>query len=184
MVNQKGETLANYRKSFLHHTDETWALEGPDRFYNGAIEGLGNVVMGICTDLNPYRSKAPWDAYEFAYHILHKEANLVILSMAWLTGEDVRELNRTPEEPDMQTLSYWLNRLEPIIRKESQGEIVVIIANRTGTDDKAVYAGTSCILGIHLGEIKVYGKLGRGEQQLLIADTAEPPVAKLTSQSR
>ena len=48
VVNADGETIANYRKSFLYYTDETWALEGPDRFYSGLIEGLGNVALGIC----------------------------------------------------------------------------------------------------------------------------------------
>lgn len=47
-VNPDGETIANYRKSFLYYTDETWALEGPDGFFDGEIEGLGNVAMGIC----------------------------------------------------------------------------------------------------------------------------------------
>jgi protein N-terminal amidase len=47
-VNADGETIANYRKSFLYYTDETWALEGPDGFFDGEIEGLGNVAMGIC----------------------------------------------------------------------------------------------------------------------------------------
>ena len=64
-VNADGETVANYRKSFLYYTDETWALEGPDGFFDGEIEvggtrgggggrfgkekrTLRNVVMGIC----------------------------------------------------------------------------------------------------------------------------------------
>ncbi|CAM6002782.1 unnamed protein product, partial [Sphagnum balticum] len=47
-VNADGETIANYRKSFLYYTDETWALEGPDGFFDGEIDGLGNVAMGIC----------------------------------------------------------------------------------------------------------------------------------------
>lgn len=47
-VNREGETIANYRKSFLYYTDETWALEGPGGFYDGYIEGLGEVCMGIC----------------------------------------------------------------------------------------------------------------------------------------
>lgn len=47
MVNRDGETIANYRKSFLYYTDETWALEGKG-FYSGAVEGLGDVAMGIC----------------------------------------------------------------------------------------------------------------------------------------
>ncbi len=47
MVNSEGETIANYRKSFLNYTDETWALEG-NGFYSGSIKGLGEVAMGIC----------------------------------------------------------------------------------------------------------------------------------------
>ena len=46
-VNADGETIANYRKSFLYYTDETWALEGPDGFFDGAIEGLGNVAIAV-----------------------------------------------------------------------------------------------------------------------------------------
>ncbi|TAQ86292.1 hypothetical protein B7494_g5393 [Chlorociboria aeruginascens] len=181
-VNADGETIANYRKSFLYYTDETWALEGPDGFYTGAIEGLGNVAMGICMDLNPYKFEAPWSAWEFSYHILHKQANLVIMSMAWLTREDARSFSRAPKEPDMETLSYWLARLEPVIRAETEGEIIIVLANRTGTEDEAVYAGTSCVLGIQAGEVRVYGILGRGEKELLVVQTDERPKAKLVSE--
>merc|ERR1711977_516740 len=181
-VNADGETIANYRKSFLYYADETWALEGPDGFFDGEIDGLGNVAMGICMDLNPYKFEAPWSAWEFAYHILHKEANLVILSMAWLTREDARSYSRSPKDPDMNTLSYWLARLEPLIRAETQGEIICVFANRTGTEDDAVYAGTSAVLGIQAGEVKVYGILGRGEKDLLVVDTNKRPQAKLISE--
>lgn len=47
-VNPEGETVANYRKSFLYYTDETWALEGPSGFFGGDIQDLGSVAMGIC----------------------------------------------------------------------------------------------------------------------------------------
>jgi predicted amidohydrolase len=54
-VNREGETIANYRKSFLYYTDETWALEGPDGFFDGRFEELGNVAMGICkSETNPF----------------------------------------------------------------------------------------------------------------------------------
>jgi len=46
-VNRDGETVANYRKSFLYYTDETWALEGSG-FFGGQIPELGSVAMGIC----------------------------------------------------------------------------------------------------------------------------------------
>jgi protein N-terminal amidase len=52
-VNRDGETVVNYRKSFLYYTDETWALENPDGFFDGEIDGLGNVAIGICKSLIP-----------------------------------------------------------------------------------------------------------------------------------
>jgi len=131
---------------------------------------------------SPYKFEAPWNAWEFAHHILHVDANLVIMSMAWLTREDPRAYSRVPREPDMETLSYWLARLEPVIRAETVGEIIVVFANRCGTEDEAVYAGTSTVLGINAGEVKVYGILGRGERELLVVDTSRPPQAKLVSE--
>jgi hypothetical protein len=134
------------------------------------------------TRSSPYKFEAPWSAWEFAYHILHKQANLVILSMAWLTREDASSFSRIPKEPDMETLSYWLSRLEPVIRAESVGEIIVVLANRCGVEADAVYAGTSCVLGINEGEVKVYGILGRWERKLLVVDTEKKPKAKLVSE--
>ncbi|KFY68712.1 hypothetical protein V496_00856 [Pseudogymnoascus sp. VKM F-4515 (FW-2607)] len=163
-VNKEGETIANYRKSFLYYTDETWALEGPDGFYNGVIEGLGNVAMGICMDL--------------------KQANIVIIFMAWVTREDARSYSRLPKEPDMETLAYWVARLEPLIRGEDDGEVIVVLANRSSTEGDATYASTSAVLGIQSGEVKLYGVLGRGERELLVVDTSKRPQAKLRSLAR
>lgn len=81
----------------------------------------------------------------------------------------------------METLAYWLGRLEPLIRAEAAGEIIVVFANRCGTEEEVVYAGTSAVVGINNGEVKVYGLLGRGEKELLVVDTDERPQAKLVS---
>jgi predicted amidohydrolase len=61
VVNRDGETISNYRKSFLYYTDTKWALEGPDGFYDGEIEGLGNCAIGIC--------KWPTNSFEREYTI-------------------------------------------------------------------------------------------------------------------
>lgn len=79
----------------------------------------------------------------------------------------------------METLAYWVARLEPLIRNEGEQEIIVVFANRSGVEDDAVYAGTSCVLGIQSGEVKLYGVLGRGEKELLVVDTSRRPQAKL-----
>lgn len=102
--------------------------------------------------------------------------------MAWLTRDDPRAYSQVPREPDMETLSYWLARLEPLIRAEIEGEIIVVFANRCGSEGEATYAGTSAVLGINAGEVKVYGILGRGEKELLIVDTDKRPQAKLVSE--
>ncbi|KAI8633272.1 hypothetical protein F5Y19DRAFT_295068 [Xylariaceae sp. FL1651] len=179
VVNPDGETIGNYRKSFLYYTDETWALEGQDGFYDAVIPGLGTTSMGICMDLNPYKFEAPWHAFEFAFHCLEVEANLVIVTMAWMTREDARLFSRMPKEPDMDTLTYWITRLEPIIRSDNQEEIIIVFCNRTGIEDEAVYAGTSAVVGVKDGEVNVYGLLGRGQKDLLVVDTEAAPYAKL-----
>jgi protein N-terminal amidase len=67
-VSPTGQILANYRKSFLYYTDETWSSEGPgdnthilsnaaspdQPFYSGPLGDLGEVTLGICMDINPH----------------------------------------------------------------------------------------------------------------------------------
>ncbi|KAF4332679.1 n-terminal amidase [Fusarium beomiforme] len=179
VVNAEGETIANYRKSFLYYTDESWALEGDEGFFEGYITGLGNTSIGICMDLNPYKYEAPWDAFEFAFHVLEAGSNLVIVSMAWMTREEPRKFTRMPNEPDMETLTYWVTRLEPLIRQDTREEIIVVFCNRCGNEEEVLYAGTSAVIGILDGEVRVYGLLGRGERELLVVDTNNKPYAKL-----
>ncbi|KAK4246291.1 putative N-terminal asparagine protein [Corynascus novoguineensis] len=175
-----GEKLVNYSKSFLYYTDATWAREGPG-FYGGKLGNLGQTAMGICMDINPYKFEAPWDAYEFAFHILRVRANLVILSTAWLTNDERTAFLASPNAPDLHTLTYWVQRLEPVIRTRNSEETVVVFANRSGVEDEATYAGTSTVIGIRDGEVSVYGILGRGTEELLVVDTDKPPFGKLVS---
>jgi len=58
-------------------------------------------------------------------------------------------------------------------------EVIVVLANRCGVEDEAVYAGSSAVLGIKSGEVRVYGMLGRGEKELLVVDTSRAPLYKL-----
>lgn len=99
--------------------------------------------------------------------------------MAWLTHEPANSFHKTPTDPDMATLSYWLIRLQPVLRAKDTGEIIVVFANRTGVEDDVCYAGSSTVIGIDNGEITLYGILGRGEEELLVVDTSKP-CGKLT----
>ncbi|KAL2278089.1 hypothetical protein FJTKL_14915 [Diaporthe vaccinii] len=180
IVSNEGETIGNYRKHFLYMIDETWALEG-DGFGKDDIPGLGQTAMGICMDINPYKFEAPWHAFEFAFHVLEVRANLVILSMAWLTREDAATFTSMPNEPDMETLAYWVQRMEPLIRAETSEEIIVVFSNRCGMEDDTVYAGSSAVIGIKNGEVNVYGILSRCEKNLLVVDTDSKPIGKLVN---
>lgn len=99
--------------------------------------------------------------------------------MAWLTLDDQSEFTSHPQEPDLSTLSYWAMRLEPLIRVESDDEVIVVFANRCGTEGDTLYAGTSAVLGIRGGEVNVYGLLSRCDKKLLVVDTNQAPIAKL-----
>jgi hypothetical protein len=103
--------------------------------------------------------------------------------MAWLTFEDQREFSCLLEEPDMKTLTYWIQRLEPVIRSDNEDEIIVVFANRCGVEDEIQYTGTSAVVGVAHGEVRVYGLLGRGVKDLLVVDTDMPPFARLVSRS-
>lgn len=84
----------------------------------------------------------------------------------------------------METLMDWVSQLEPLIKRRSNEEIIVVFSNRTGTEDGIFYAGTSAVLGIKDGEVIVYGILGRGDRKLLVVDTEKEPYGKLVYRPR
>ena len=188
-ISPTGQVVASYRKTFLYYTDETWAFEGDSGFFNGQLGSLGQACMGICMDINPKRFEAPWTAYEFANHCVDADTPLVVLSMAWLTRLLPQELLATADLPDLETLSYWLQRFMPIVESKREDGIVLVLANRCGTEpgmvagvsqgvdeegqDVVGYAGTSCVLLIQEGEIRIFDIMGKAEEKLLKVDTAE-----------
>lgn len=99
--------------------------------------------------------------------------------MAWNSLTDPIAFHEHPEEPDMETITYWLTRLMPLVDTKDKDEVIVVFANRTGWEGSATYVGTSTVVGIQNGEIRVYGMLGRGEKKLLVVDTDKPPFARL-----
>ncbi|KAJ3496866.1 hypothetical protein NLG97_g2346 [Lecanicillium saksenae] len=183
IMDGEGDVAGNYRKSHLYYTDETWALEGRRGFYTGHVQGVGHMVLGICMDINPYKFEAPWEAYEFSSHVLKTGARLVVLSMAWCTHAEPEEFFQKPAEPDMDTLLYWITRMQPIISIDSNQETIIVFGNRCGAEGDATYVGTSTVIGIKSGEISLYGILGRDEESLLVVDTDALPYAKLKLQN-
>jgi hypothetical protein len=96
----------------------------------------------------------------------------------WPTDQEQGLYSKPLQQPDIETLAGWLARLEPLIRAE-RGEIIVVFANCCRVEDSTIYTGTSTVLGIDAGEVKVYSILGCSKEGLLIVDTSEPPVARL-----
>ncbi len=171
-VARNGSVLVNYRKTFLYYTDETWASEGEPRFFVGQLGELGLVAHGICMDINPYKFVAPWTEYEFAMRALGSSTPLIGLSMAWLTRLAPEELVMAPLEPDMETLTYWLERFHPFIERARPEPVIIVIANRCGREGDVCYAGSSAVVSIQRGEVRVHGLLGRFEEALLFVDSS------------
>jgi hypothetical protein len=113
------------------------------------------------------------DENKFVYHVLHKNANLVILSMSWYTNKKNASKSDSAS-PDLDTLSKLLIILEPVIRNETTDEIICVFANQVGTEGEFAYTGTSAVFGIYRGDVNVYGILGHGNEDLLIVDTKQP----------
>ncbi|KAJ5323813.1 Carbon-nitrogen hydrolase [Penicillium atrosanguineum] len=141
VVDEGGEVIHNYRKSFLYFTDETWAAEGnvergfheltfqtqdstPAQGFTDDIHRASTrrvaTSFGICMDINPYKFEAPYTAWEFANRVLDSQSQLVIVSMAWLTLLTKEELAALEGQPEMDTFNYWLNRFYPLIDKQMQ----------------------------------------------------------------
>ncbi|KAE8381394.1 carbon-nitrogen hydrolase [Aspergillus bertholletiae] len=178
VVDENGEVLHNYRKTFLYYTDETWAAEGDaERSFHELTFGNSqeqdslhsNVAtsFGICMDINPYKFQTPFTACEFANRVLDSKSQLVILSMAWLTAMDREELVALDGGPEMDTWNYWIQRFGPLVEKrlrhevnfdgddaESGKRIIIVFANRSGEEpgpegtNPVLYAGTSTIMAV------------------------------------
>ena len=138
--------------------------------------------FGICMDLNPHRFTAPWEEYEFASHALASGSDLLVLSMAWLTRLDPLELTAHSQEPDPCTLTYWAERLKPLV--EAEKEVIAVFGNRCGgeagknpmgIEEGVRYAGSSWVGIIGHGVVKIWDIMGRAEEGILVVDTEKEP---------
>lgn len=183
-VSPTGVILNNYRKSFLYYTDETWSSEGPDRFFSGQLGALGQVTLGICMDINPYKFIAPWEDYEFANTALDSNSPLVCVSMAWLCHLSPEELMLDPSKADIATVSYWVERFQPLVEKARETPVYVILANRCGMEKTVCYAGSTTVLKIEAGGVSLYETLGKSEEKCLVVDLNERPKFQVRGNGR
>lgn len=164
LVDSDGTVLHQYQKYHMFDTDYRWGCTSGPGFTNVILDMDGvptKMSVGICMDLNPWEYTAPFSAYEYAKFIVDTNVSLILLPMAWLLpkGEDAGSL-----EPSESTFTYWIQRLHPLINDAKTRTVVV--CNRTGQEDDAIYAGTSCVFRIGKGEVVVLGLLGRKEEIL------------------
>lgn len=126
-------------------------------------------------DLNPHQFTAPWMLYELASYSLASETQLLLLSMAWLTHQSTSDLLARPAEPDLGTLSYWVERLTPLVNNKDR-EIIVVFANRCGQEPpEARYAGSSWIGKVGFGKVKIWDIAGKSQETLLSIETDQEP---------
>ena len=203
-ISPKGDTLAHYRKTHLYYTDETWAQASATKWLtvelpldispalsstnrgteNGVPSQTTRTSFGICMDLNPHRFEASWTLYELATHALNSNTKLLLLSMAWLTHKTSTELQESSADPDLETLSYWIERIVPLVNN-TECKIIVVFANRCGQEPlDARYAGSSWIGSVGFGKIDIWDIAGRAQEKLLCIDTDQDPEYQLqTSQN-
>lgn len=86
------------------------------------------------------------------------------------------------EMTDSRTARYWIMRLNPLFSKPHRGlNQNVVVCNRSGMEDRLMYAGTSSIFSfggepmLEEGEqiqidAKVHGSLGQGTEGILVRD--------------
>ena len=194
-ISPKGDTLAHYRKTHLYYTDETWAQASATKWLTVELplhlspslsfinKGLENSVpsqttrtsFGICMDLNPQRFEASWTLYELATYTLNSDTRLLLLSMAWLTHKTSTELRESSADPDPETLSYWIERIVPLVHNKER-KVLVVFANRCGQEPPdARYAGSSWIGLVGFGKVNIWGIAGRAQETLLCIDTDQDP---------
>ena len=191
-VSADGSILAHYRKTHLYMTDETWAKPSPKGWLTASLtimpktqpEITVKASFGICMDLNPHKFEAPWGAYEFASHALASQADILILSMAWLSNSNSSAPMRGKADPDVDTLSYWIERLRPLVMADK--EVLVVCANRCGWEPGrnpaapdlsggVRYAGSSWMGKVGKNRVRIWDIMDREQEDLLVVDTAEEP---------
>ena len=171
LVDRSGTLVHEYYKHHMFDTDYNWGCTpGPGFSYTSLSFGNNNdtnavrTSVGICMDLNPWEFKAPFSSYEYANYILENDISLVLLPMAWLLPSEYDP--QTTYGPSKSTMEYWIRRLDPLIHDSTIRTIV--ICNRTGEEEGAAYAGTSCVLRIGTGKVVVLGLRGREEGVLIV----------------
>ena len=195
-VDPEGQVVAHYRKTHLYYTDELWAQESPQGFTDMDMEfpirkpkplapqasTKKRTTFAICMDLNSRHFLDYPDSHPLCTHVLTSSTSLLVLTTAWLTHLGSESLLGEPGKPDLDTLSYWFERLGPLIDQPDK-EVTCIFANRCGEEagkahpgqvdpgDGVRYAGSSLVCKVGKGNVFLGGVMGRAEEGVLVVGT-------------
>ncbi|KAI9594601.1 carbon-nitrogen hydrolase [Syncephalis fuscata] len=151
IVDRSGQLISTYRKAYLYTTDLSWSSWSDTGFSTVYLDGIGEVGIGICMDVNYDLRLNNYMDCPFAQYFKKKQVKLVLALMNWLASDsvidDTSTDNRTDSDtapdrdtPDITNINYWCSRLYPLIKStkdtlnNTARSIYFISSNRTGTE--------------------------------------------------
>ncbi|KAL8736832.1 MAG: hypothetical protein Q9181_002296 [Wetmoreana brouardii] len=151
---------------------------------SSAFQTSHRTTFAICMDLNPYQFLPSPNTHPLSMHVLGSSTSLLVLSTAWITSLPSSLLDSQPTIPDSDTLSFWVERLSPLIQHREK-EFICVFANRCGEEAGKMhpnevgngpgvrYAGSSWVGKVGREKVILGGVLGRAEEGILVVDTEE-----------
>lgn len=193
-----GNWVGSYRKTNMYTTDKTWAKPGSGFGTFSLPSPLSTLSIGICMDLNTLPTSPAWTSledgpYELAEYALQNNAKVLVLLNAWLYSSQPQDEGDDGKH-DWNTLQYWAARLRPLWAKTSASEgtitsdgeaekdneeesdneagqeTIVVICNRSGTENGSTFAGSSAIFSMvrNSGRPKLLDMMGKDEEGLRV----------------
>ena len=125
---------------------------------------LIRATLGICMDINPREFTAPWDDYELANAVVNHKSSLLLFASAWTNNHPDDDPSSVTPVDRIEVVTYWLNRLFPLIGKD----VHFVCANRIGEENGIMFTGCSCVL--ELRKPRLVGSLGPGDVGVLVEE--------------
>ncbi|KAI8049246.1 carbon-nitrogen hydrolase [Syncephalis plumigaleata] len=142
IVDRQGQLVHTYRKAYLYTTDLNWACWSDTGFTTVLLDGIGEVGIGICMDLNSDLRADNFYDMPFGCYMQEKQVKLVLVLMNWISSNP--QLYTSKDEPALDQIYYWCTRLSPLMQPVSSShdndtiesnatshKIHVITCNRT-----------------------------------------------------
>ncbi|RKP22973.1 carbon-nitrogen hydrolase [Syncephalis pseudoplumigaleata] len=135
VVDRAGRLIHTYRKAYLYTTDMQWADWSEAGFTTVTLEGIGEVGIGICMDVNHDLRTDNFGALAFAHYMQAKRVQLVLILMNWLSSHT--NAVAMANQPDFDNIYYWCTRLAPLATAADDHPsraVYVVTCNRTGRE--------------------------------------------------